>query len=74
MFISMILSTVCSELSTGAEISFEPTTYTVLESGEIQDVCTVLSSGTEIPLSLTLVVTDGSAISKFINFMTAILL
>lgn len=47
----------------GVEISIEQTTYTVLENGINREVCAVLSSGTEIPVSITLITMDGSAIS-----------
>ena len=66
----LLLSLFAHNFIIGVEISLVPTSYTVLESDGIQDVCAVLSSATEIPLSLTLITIDGSALRMIIKFMT----
>ena len=50
-------------LHTGVEISLESTTYAVDENGGSREVCAVLSSGTQIQLSIGLVMMNGSALS-----------
>lgn len=52
-----------SQSYAGVEIGIEQTTYTVNEDDGSREVCAVLSSGTQIPVSITLVTVDGSATS-----------
>lgn len=55
----------CDCYITGVEISLMATTYTAFESDGNQDVCAVLSSRTQIPVSIGLLTMDGSAIGMF---------
>ena len=53
-------------LSSGVEISLEAATYTIDENGGSREVCAVLSSPTQIEVSIGLVTINGSALSMFL--------
>ena len=62
------LNTLVIMLSSGVEISLEATTYTIDENGGNREVCAVLSSPTQIEVSIGLVTMNGSALSMFLFF------
>ena len=55
----------CILLSHSAvEVSFQQTVYTVMESGDIVEVCVVLSGVLERSVTITLSTSNGSATGK----------
>lgn len=56
-------------LYTGVEISLEATSYAVDENSGSREVCAMLSSGTQIQVSIGLVTMNGSALSKLLSII-----
>ena len=52
----------------GVEISLEEATYALNENDGNREVCAVLSSGTQIQVSIGLITTNGSALSMLLLF------
>ena len=47
------------------EVSFQQTVYTVMESGDVVEVCVVLSGVLERSVTITLSTSNGSATGKW---------
>lgn len=69
LYVAYLNTLVIIMLSSGVEISFEATTYTIDENGGNREVCAVLSSPTQIEVSIGLVTMNGSALSMFLFFL-----
>ena len=63
MYASLLILIQCINPFEGVEISIEQTTYTVIENRINREVCAVLLSDTQIPVSVTLTTMSGSATS-----------